>query len=543
MLSATLTGGVLSITGTEAADRITVRPGPTAGDVVVNGPGIDRNQLFVGVDSVTLDALGGNDRISVAKNITATDNQTPTPFTIDAGDGNNHVSVRNAGDDTISAADGKNRITDTAGSNHVTTGDGNNRIRTGSGDDTVVVGAGNNTINTDGGTNTITTGDGNNRVRTAKGNDTITTGSGDDRITDTGGTNTVNAGDGRNTVRTAKGDDTITTGSGDDEIRDSGGNNTVWAGDGNNTLHTGTGDDDLTAGTGDDLARDTGGNNNFALDGGNDIIIIAGGTGQNFIDPGTGNPTIISSANNTIALPQRPDDTPNTATPFNLAHRGRATLVGTAPADGTPDFFTFTSTRNDQLSLSITSPSGGHVQLQVTDPAGNPLLTTDSTQTGPINLPVVAGQRVLFRVASLDGFNDSYIATILSNGTPPPATSFTVANNTGSTFANPTLFSFPIPSNGTLTGTFASSTDSAVFSFTPTQNATLTVATTGASVGQTRIVIQNAAGGILAQTNNVLGAATAVAPVSANQPIFITVLPTNALANYPLPFTSAVSLV
>src|SRR5438105_3101878 len=66
-VTASLSGGVLSVTGTDAADTIVVRQ-TAAHAVTVSANGVTKS--YAGVNLIAVDGRGGDDRIWVETNIT-----------------------------------------------------------------------------------------------------------------------------------------------------------------------------------------------------------------------------------------------------------------------------------------------------------------------------------------------------------------------------------------------------------------------------------------------------------------------------------------
>lgn len=240
------------------------------GDDTITIGGFDEEGMAVGsVGSNTINAGGGNNEISIAYG---------DENTIKTGSGNDKIYIANksesnsAYDNNIDAGDGNNEI-------ELKSGD-NNTIKTGSGNDKITVyqRGDNNTITSTGGDNEIYYGKGmEGQGGTENSNQSITTGAGNDKIYignvvdgAHGGVNyiTIDAGDGANELymgyNSAYGN--IKTGSGNDKIYYNQGDennfsyeNTIDAGEGKNEIYitkgykynitTGSGDDIITKGT------------------------------------------------------------------------------------------------------------------------------------------------------------------------------------------------------------------------------------------------------------------------------------------------------
>lgn len=282
LLTADVTGGLLTITGTADNDTIEIAPGLLAGEVIVlRAPGVDNGTVLTGVDAISIDAGDGNDRITVRAGILST-LATSIDATIIGGAGNDRITGGDGndlifGDDMVLGGNGDDNIVDLLGSNTIVAGDGRNRITTGDGNDIITGGLDDDRVTDSGGTNVIATGGGDDRVTTGEGDDTLTTGDGDDRITDRGGVNSIDAGEDDNRISTGDGDDTLTTGSGEDRITDRGGINIINTGGGDDRVATGDGADTITTGDGNDRISDRGGANTIDTGAGDDRVTIGDG--------------------------------------------------------------------------------------------------------------------------------------------------------------------------------------------------------------------------------------------------------------------------
>src|SRR5207244_1698959 len=133
LLSTSLAGGLLSITGTEAGDKINVRAAPDNTIRVA----INRQLSFFNKDDVTgifVDALGGDDRVEIQRG--GAGGMLSIPATLLGG----------AGNDTLSGA---------AGNDKIDGGDGDDLLLGGKGDDTLLGGAGNDRLLGDEGSNVL----------------------------------------------------------------------------------------------------------------------------------------------------------------------------------------------------------------------------------------------------------------------------------------------------------------------------------------------------------------------------------------------------
>ena len=193
LLSATLAGGVLTITGTDDADRVlvtstadkvfvvesTVTPGQNGGRPTAANTRSSFNRADV--HSLEANLGGGSDRIVVSDGGFFFRSGNPIDATLNGGAGDD-VLISGGGDDTLNGGDGRD----------VLVADG--------GDDTVNGGAGNDALSGGGGKDTLN-GD--------SGSDALSGGSGDD---------TLNGDDGRDLLDGGRGADLLNGGAGNDVI-------------------------------------------------------------------------------------------------------------------------------------------------------------------------------------------------------------------------------------------------------------------------------------------------------------------------------------
>lgn len=202
--------GVLIVVGSEKAEKIKLLLKSDKIDVTVNGRSKGMFAL-ASIQSIAIDALGGNDTVEVAAKIAI-------PASIHGG----------AGDD---------KLTGGLGNDTINGGAGKDRIRGGRGDDYLDGGIGSDNIHGDQGNDHIIGGDGNDRLSGDSGSDTIEGGAGKDKIF--GGT----------------GNDTISGGDGDDELHGESGRDTIFGGLGNDKLFGGDQEDVLDGGPGRDKLK------------------------------------------------------------------------------------------------------------------------------------------------------------------------------------------------------------------------------------------------------------------------------------------------
>lgn len=173
--------GVLLITGSEKADKIVISAGSTPGSVTVRGvPGVAKNAVFIGVNAIVVNSLGGNDDVRIGSDIRDTSGNL-IGVTVNAGNGNDRVEGGD-GDDDLNG------------------GIGNDNLRGRGGDDTIAGGAGNDTCNGEAGDDDIF-GD--------SGRDTVRGGNDDDSLS---------GGSDRDTLFGDRGDDSLDGDEGDDKL-------------------------------------------------------------------------------------------------------------------------------------------------------------------------------------------------------------------------------------------------------------------------------------------------------------------------------------
>ena len=123
MLTVTLDAGVLTVTGTENADQLGVGRSPTM--IVVNDNGTTSEWDPTLVQSIVVNALGGNDQVAVVRPV-------GKPLTANGG----------AGDDVLRGSAGRERLNGDAGADRLFGGGGGDLLDGGDDNDTIVGGAG-----------------------------------------------------------------------------------------------------------------------------------------------------------------------------------------------------------------------------------------------------------------------------------------------------------------------------------------------------------------------------------------------------------------
>jgi hypothetical protein len=126
LLSASVSNGILTITGSDHAERINVVQRGAA-VIVHEGTSVTRFAKKQHVSSIVINALGGNDRIKVTSKLNAT---------IDGGDGKDQITG-GAGSDVLLGGNGNDRILGQAGNDSVSGGAGRDVLFGGAGDDVI----------------------------------------------------------------------------------------------------------------------------------------------------------------------------------------------------------------------------------------------------------------------------------------------------------------------------------------------------------------------------------------------------------------------
>ena len=124
MFAIAVADGVLLVQGTDAADVISLSQ---RGGTITARVGAERLAVNVAdVDEIAIDALGGNDRVTLSR--------VDLPATISGGDGDDRITGSLA-DDVITGGDGRDRIAGSAGDDDLDGGAGNDLLNGGTGFD------------------------------------------------------------------------------------------------------------------------------------------------------------------------------------------------------------------------------------------------------------------------------------------------------------------------------------------------------------------------------------------------------------------------
>jgi uncharacterized delta-60 repeat protein len=292
--------GVLSITGTDYGDIITIKQAGETLHVVYNGAAQDLALSDVtGVDIICGD---GDDKISFEAAPGATFFTGPGDDTIFGGSGNDHLDA-GSGHNVVYAGAGNDTIVGGPDGELLDGGEGNDRfmnglvqptvgdtIYGGEGDDSLIdrsssvarlihCGAGADTIWLGSGNDTVYGDDGNDNLMTFAGDDLVFGGRGHDTILSDEGRDTLWGGIGNDWIRGGDGDDLINGGQGKDRLWGNAGDDHLYGRRSNDALDGGSGDDVLVGGEGIDKYFGQDGNDSiFALD--NNQETLDGGVGS-----------------------------------------------------------------------------------------------------------------------------------------------------------------------------------------------------------------------------------------------------------------------
>lgn len=252
-------GGTV-IEGTAGADRIDVQRDP-----------MNPQQVIVRCGKQTI-VLGAHE----------------LPLEINAGDGNDHVTVDaslrgvkvrgQGGDDRLEVRNGvwgqggRADFEGGAGNDTLRGGAGNDRLDGGAGHDVMMGLGGDDEMNGGSGADRMFGGAGNDKMLGGKGCDVMDGGAGDDhmegqdgrdRLYGRGGNDTIHGGNANDYIEGGAGDDhldggrhrdTVKGGAGDDLVKGGHGRDKIWGGSGNDTLQGGPGKDEVHGGSGYDTA-------------------------------------------------------------------------------------------------------------------------------------------------------------------------------------------------------------------------------------------------------------------------------------------------
>ena len=285
----TLSGGVLSIVGTDLNDNILVEAGASAGEAILTSNG-GLPVSYSGVTSVLIMGDKGDDTIVV-------DSLAAEIF---GGDDNDNITVLGTLAATIFGGSGDDMITGGDGDDQIEGGLGNDNIAGGIGNDIIMAGG---TGITDTSMNTIDGGTGNDMLMGDEGDDTIEGANGEDMIfgyggidnlSGSGGDDCVMGGDANDFCSGGTGNDLIDGEDGADDIQGGGNDDMLYGGEGNDVINGFDGRDRLEGGNGDDDLF--GGKQRDIIIGGNGNDLVSGQGGNDVVRGGNDNDEVIGGA-------------------------------------------------------------------------------------------------------------------------------------------------------------------------------------------------------------------------------------------------------
>ena len=337
MLSASLAKGLLTVTGTESADTISINRSGSEIIVETSTDHFEQTFAIASVKSIRISALGGNDSIVIASTIAI-------PANVFAGTGNDAITG-GAGDDTLDGGPGADIFNGRSGRDTVTYATRENAVEVtfdaasndgeaGENDhikdniEVVIGGTGDDRLDASGlDTSVYLDGlDGNDLLIGGSASDTLIGNGGDDTLDGGLGGDDLSGSDGADTVtyasRTASvtmlldsefndgqaGEndkidftiDTIIGGSGNDSLSildpDAEWGRLLIGGDGNDSLASGVASDSLRGGRGDDRLVGGGGQDLMYGEAGHDKLLA--GAGNDRLEGGDGNDSLYGEDGN-----------------------------------------------------------------------------------------------------------------------------------------------------------------------------------------------------------------------------------------------------
>src|SRR3954447_6670660 len=237
VVPAVVSGGMLYIYGTEAADTVSVTYGPGSVRVTENG----QSQLF-SLAAVTANQLyfwggGGNDTFVNSTGVRA------TAF----GMGGNDVLLGGSGDDALYGGDGDDYLAGGDGNDWLMGENGNDVLLGQNGND-VLLGAFNGSTAEVSGVDALYGGDGDDYLAGGDGNDLIYAGAGNDIAYGGAGHDSLLGEAGNDALYGEAGNDVVYGGGGDDWVYGGANNDDVFGGNGHDRVFGGSGDDFLSGG-------------------------------------------------------------------------------------------------------------------------------------------------------------------------------------------------------------------------------------------------------------------------------------------------------
>jgi Ca2+-binding RTX toxin-like protein len=170
LLSASLSNGLLTVTGTNGSDNIVVAKARKGWLNVTMNNATQRFRI-ISVTKIVVNALGGSDTVAFSSRVIGA--------TINGGDGNDHLMGSRNGD-TINGGAGNDSLWGWQGNDVIIGGDGADTIDGCDGNDTLHGNGGNDSMSGYTGNDQVFGDDGNDTLFGAAGNDTVDGGAGVD---------------------------------------------------------------------------------------------------------------------------------------------------------------------------------------------------------------------------------------------------------------------------------------------------------------------------------------------------------------------------
>lgn len=200
------------------------------------------------------------------------------------------------------------------------------------------------------------------------------------------------------------------------------------------------------------------------------------------------------------------NDSQSRANEFAFEADGLAQLSGTSTSDNDKDYFTFTPAVDSTLSVNVSSPNNNIAQLEVEDPAGDSIFSTEpnnGVNTGSVQL--TAGTEYFVRLRSRNASAADYVAGLTLTaghtggggggvvcGDEAITTTAEVEPNNQKSQATP--FTLGVTGMAELTGTSDNTDDRDFFVFTPTVSGTLCATVTTTNNHMPSLEVENPAG-------------------------------------------------
>ena len=288
LLSAHLSDGILTVTGSTAADHVEILINEDQ-QIIVYEVVLQTELLVAGanaIEKIVVKTGEGDDWLEINETILL-------PTELDGGQGNDRIIggrgrdriVGGDGNDELLGRDGDDNLIGGFGNDLLVGGEGDDRLEGGGSEDRLVGGSGNDNLYGGPGDDTLYGEKGNDRLYGGDGDDWIDGGEGGDRIYGGMNSDVLLGGKHQDFIRGNSGDDQISGGAGNDEIYGDGGDDRIDGGRGRDELHGGA-DNDVLAG----------GVHNDVIDGGNGNDVLNGGDGNDELDGG-GNDDILVGGN------------------------------------------------------------------------------------------------------------------------------------------------------------------------------------------------------------------------------------------------------